>query len=271
MNEIATIHAEQQAMTREQIDLLKRTVAKGASDDEFALFIQLCKARGLDPFCRQIHYTRNGTITGIDGFRVIAERTGHYCPGDTHYIEDKDGNLIAAQVSVRKQVGNEWFTVTETAYLNEYKASTPIWQKMPRVMVAKCAEARALRRAFPAELSGLYATEEMDQAVTHEQHEPVMKQVEQPKPVEQPQNDRIGKCLELFESVNIGRVALENSIGKQVQEWGKDEIRSLGILWKQAEKIEPSWNMRSHLWGLLFPEQAEQVEEVCADLLEEED
>src|SRR5215207_8377898 len=69
-----------QAWTPEQIDLIKKTVANGASDNELALFLQVAKRSGLDPFTRQVHFVKRGdraTIqTGIDGYRAIAERTG---------------------------------------------------------------------------------------------------------------------------------------------------------------------------------------------------
>jgi phage recombination protein Bet len=149
---------------REQIDTLKRTVAKGASDADLALFLEFCRARSLDPFTKQVHWTQQGIICGIDGFRAIADRTGAYVPGPTTYETDEKGALVAAHVTVRKHVAGQWFDICESAYLSEYQGRSPIWRDKPRVMLAKCAESRALRRAFPSQLSGMYAPEEMDRA-----------------------------------------------------------------------------------------------------------
>ena len=150
--------------TREQIETIKQTVAKGANDAQLALFLQTCRSRNLDPFTRQVFYTPQGIIVSIDGFRAIAERTGCYAPGPTRYEYDENKSLVAAFVSVKKYVNGTWFDVEESAFYEEYRGTSPIWKKMPRVMLAKCAEARALRRAFSSDLSGLYAAEEMDQA-----------------------------------------------------------------------------------------------------------
>ncbi len=67
--------------TREQIETIKQTVAKGANDAQLALFLQTCRSRNLDPFTRQVFYTPQGIIVSIDGFRAIAERTGSGCIG----------------------------------------------------------------------------------------------------------------------------------------------------------------------------------------------
>lgn len=150
--------------TREQVEVIKQTVAKGASDAQLALFLQTCKSRGLDPFVKQVYFTPQGIIVSIDGLRAIAERTGTYAPGPTRYELDDNKGLVAAYVTVRKLVAGQWFDIEESAFYDEYRGGSPIWKKMPRVMLAKCAEARALRRAFSADLSGLYAAEEMDQA-----------------------------------------------------------------------------------------------------------
>lgn len=150
--------------SREQIDTIKQTVARGANDSQLALFLQVCKSRNLDPFTKQVYFTPQGIIVSIDGFRAIAERTGCYAPGPTRYEYDDAKNLVAAYVTVRKLVAGQWFDIEESAFFDEYRGSSPIWKKMPRVMLAKCAEARALRRAFSSDLSGLYSPEEMDQA-----------------------------------------------------------------------------------------------------------
>ena len=168
--------------TREQIDTIKQTVARGANDAQLALFLQVCKSRNLDPFTKQVYYTPQGIIVSIDGFRAIAERTGCYAPGPTRFEYDANGGLVAAFVTVKKLVAGTWHEVEESAYYEEYRGSSPIWKRMPRVMLSKSAESRALRRAFSSELSGIYSPEEMDQA-----------QREEPRPVVvvQPQDDGI--------------------------------------------------------------------------------
>lgn len=164
--------------TREQVETIKQTVARGASDAQLALFLQTCKSRGLDPFTKQVYFTPQGIIVSIDGLRAIAERTGTYAPGPTRFEYDDKGNLVAAHVTVRKLVAGTWFDLEESAFYEEYKGSSPIWKAKPRVMLSKCAESRALRRGWSSELSGLYESSELDQA----REEPVV--VNRPQTVE---------------------------------------------------------------------------------------
>lgn len=163
-------------------DLLKRTICNGATDDEFQLFVHACKRTGLDPFMKQVYAVKRWdnnlkretmTIqTGIDGYRLIAERTGRYAPGkEPSYTYDSNGTLESATAYVKKMTKDgTWHEVAATAFFDEYcqrnKDSKPIamWQKMARNQLAKCAESLALRKAFPAEMSGLYTTDEMEQA-----------------------------------------------------------------------------------------------------------
>lgn len=157
-----------------QLDLIKNQIAKGCSAAEIEYFIGVCQRTGLDPFQRQIYAIRrkdNGvekmTIqTGIDGYRLIADRTDRYAGSDepVHHYDDA-GNLMRSVVTVWKMVGGVRGSFTASALWSEYQqANNKMWAKMPCTMLAKCAEALALRKAFPADLSGLYTTEEMMQA-----------------------------------------------------------------------------------------------------------
>ena len=152
-----------------ELEIIRDNVAKGATNKELQFFLTVCAKRNLDPILKQIYWTPKGMMTSIDGLRVIAYRTGRYRPGKKEHILNEKGNLEQARATVfqlftYEDGTHEWFEVTEEASLNEYIANTPTWRKMPEVMLKKCAEAQALRRAFPEEMGSLYATEELDQA-----------------------------------------------------------------------------------------------------------
>lgn len=158
--------------TAEQIDLITKTVAPGLTKPELQLYLYQAAKTGLDPLARQIHAVKRSnrvTIqTSIDGYRLIADRTGKYAGNDDPvYQGDNNGFPIAATVTVWKIVNGVRCPFTATARWSEYFPGEQqgfMWKKMPHLMIGKCAEALALRKAFPAELSGLYTNEEMEQA-----------------------------------------------------------------------------------------------------------
>ena len=158
----------------ETVELIKKTVAPDANPHELALFIYQAKKTGLNPLARQIYCVKiGGKVTiqaSIDGLRLVAQRTGEYAGQDEpEFIEEGADHPSIAKVTVYKfsKSGNRYAAATGVAYWSEYCPPTGrdfMWKKMPHTMLSKVAEALALRKAFPQELSGIYSAEEMSQA-----------------------------------------------------------------------------------------------------------
>src|SRR4051794_19111919 len=125
---VASPQAVQQ-WSREEVDLIKNTVARGASDNELKLFMMVAKRSGLDPFSKQIHFVQRkvknkdgswgnvGTIqTGIDGFRAIAERSGTLAGIDDAVFDSEDNpHPQKAAVTVYRWLHGQWVAFSASA------------------------------------------------------------------------------------------------------------------------------------------------------------
>ncbi len=195
MNTVSVVNqnnlvAQNDMFSRDKIELIKKTIANGASDNELQLFIEQCRRTKLDPITRQIYavmrktynkqtkaYENRMTIqVSIDGFRLIAQRSlkyagqlGPYWCGSDGVWKDvwlADKPPSAAKVGVLHKDFSEplWAVARFDAYAQKFDSGlSDMWQKFSAEMIAKCAEALALRKAFPNDLSGLYTSDEMAQ------------------------------------------------------------------------------------------------------------
>ena len=174
--------------TSSELDLIKQQIAPGASDGELALFAQVCRQTGLNPFTKQIyavkrwdsaqHRETTAFQVGIDGMRLVAERTGKYTGQRGPYWCGPDGQWTDAWLSPDPPAASKvailrsdfaeplWAFVRYDSYVQRTREGQPtkFWQTMPDIMLAKCAESLGIRKAFPQELSGVYTEDEMGQA-----------------------------------------------------------------------------------------------------------
>lgn len=232
MNQVAVRQAEPNYLIPQQLkDIYMKTVFSGLTEDEAVVAYRLAKRRNLDVEAKQIFFVpytdkqgRRTVVsqTSIDGFRLIASKSGKYggsvdpkltvkFKDGTKAVlshEEYDPSEIDHIISGTISVINTDFPQPQTAtalfksYCKQYNGNpTGLWATMPDVMILKCAEALALRKAFPQDLSGIYTSDEMEQAKNDDSfntdvsvapaHQPTKTKLKdfKPKRVEQKQED----------------------------------------------------------------------------------
>ena len=180
-NAVLAVKPEQNFWTDVQLAALKQIGLGEAPKAELGAFLHLSQKTGLDPFARQIYMiNRGGRYTiqaSIDGLRIVAQRSNEYAGQVGPYWCGEDGEWtdvwlskeppVAAKIGVmRKGFMEPLYAVAKYesyAVIGRDGKPSGLWAKMPDTMIAKCAEALALRKAFPHDLSGIYVTEEMEQ------------------------------------------------------------------------------------------------------------
>lgn len=257
-------------LTTDQVELLKRTICKGATDDELQMFVSTAQRLRLDPFARQIFAVKRydsaekrevmSLQVSIDGLRLVAERTGNYegqvgplwCGRDGEWKDVwlEEEPPVAARVGVLRHGWREpcWAVATWRTYCQKKKdgTSTRMWAEKSDLMLAKCAEALALRKAFPMDLAGVYAPEELE-ATEHSpvtSYEPPVAPTEAPPVASLPTPtggaDVVSPALAVFS-------ALEQAISEAST---KEELKELTPRIKEQPKdvqelLRPLYTVRS--------------------------
>ena len=169
------------SFTDEEKELLRRTVCKNVSDDEFKVFLHVAETYGLDPFNKELFFLKDNKdkkniFTSRDGYLSIANRHEAFdglvsdvvrandefkrtTTGIEHIYGGSDrGNIVGAYALVYRK--GRKYPVYIFAPFEEYNGYNSVWNRYPSAMILKVAESMALKRAFS--VSGLVSQEEMD-------------------------------------------------------------------------------------------------------------
>lgn len=246
MSTALAVNSGQAFWDERQLAALRQIGLVDAPKPDLAVFLHFCQRTGLDPFARQIYMIGRGgkynIQASIDGLRIVAQRSGNYggqtmtewCGEDGiwHDVWLPKTPPVAARVGIYyKDSSNPTWA---SAKFDSYNTNSPIWKKMPDLMIAKCAEALALRKAFPNDLSGIYSDDEMEQAdkpkIMNVKSEPiVLKTVEIAEPVAPLTNDEIGLVVdEILACVTSPELAIV---------WNKNEKHLDEIFNADGEKV----------------------------------
>ena len=164
-------------------DDVRNLICQNADQKEVSLFLQLCKSQRLNPFVKDAYLVKYGNnpaqmITNYQVFNRRACRNENYAGIENGVVVLRNGEIVHKDGSAVYKAAGEtllggWAKVhfkdnRKPAYaevaLDDYSTGKSNWQKMPGVMIEKCAKAAAWRLAFPDDFQGMYVSEEMQQA-----------------------------------------------------------------------------------------------------------
>jgi len=231
------VRADQTQWTPEQAAVLRQSgIDNDVTGAELSSFLHLCQRTQLDPFSRQIYLIGRWDKrqqrkvftpqTSIDGYRVTAHRAaakaGHKLGYEDTVWCDSSGKWFDVWLSAEPPAAAKVVVVRDgqrfpavakySEYVQTGKENKPIglWGKMPATMTAKCAEALALRMAFPHDLAGVYTAEEMAQADNPEQEQPratVVQSTPNTPPVEvTPSRDYLAEAAETADADQLAAI-----------------------------------------------------------------
>ena len=219
----ATISASVPALAmdeRELMAVLQSSLYPGAKAESIKLVLGYCKASGLDPMQKPVHIVpisvkqgdnyvmRDTVMPGIGLYRTQASRTGEYAGitepefGPTKQLKVGEFTMDYPEwcrVTVKRRCGgtvvdftaNERWTENYATQKRDSQVPNAMWKRRPFAQLAKCAEAQALRKAFPELVGGAPTAEEMEGKpyedgviIEHSTQQPEKPAGPQPYPVE---------------------------------------------------------------------------------------
>jgi phage recombination protein Bet len=265
------IRDDQQRWDKYQLAGLRQLGIHDAPNADLAVFFHYCKAHRLDPFSRQVTMikrrdrgTDKWTIqTEIDGYRLISKRAANrdgqkisYMPtiwvdADLneyeYWVADAPPAMARVTVLVDGAPFHGYAAFREFVQLKDGKP-TSMWLKMPANQLAKCAEAQALRKAFPSDLEGTQITEEDTRAPAPPWH---VAAAVQPQPVPAPagpgRNRAVAGVLGQWQRLGIGdddeilnltaALAGTDTVLDNVADLPTPQLEALTVLLERCEDI----------------------------------
>lgn len=225
-------------LTEKHIELIKTQIASNATPQEFDLFMMMAYRTRLDPLMKQLYFIKYGSkvsyVTSIDGYRIIAHRTGDFAGVDEpKYEYDKNGKVTHCTITVYKLVRGVKCSFTAKVKFDEYTTNRDNWVKLAETMIAKVAEAHALRKAFPQDLSGIYTTDEMEQA-KRDENKPSKPA---PKMITKPQIKKINELMKQ-KDVSVQKLKEVVSGDYKKKSVGDLTMKQAGHLISRMQKLE---------------------------------